>query len=190
MNTHTVKPTSVLVIGWSSIIASGIMVLVNLVSLLSFGAYDTLGLNSPLLTPYLPQATKKVMDLYRYSRMWTVYGIFYFLFVLVAGVQFLRLRAWGRTAMEAACWIGLLNAVVDTLLSYLMWQSMQETLSAVLRGLGGGQYSYLNPLRFFTIVAGFFLWVIPCGLMIVFLRRPKIREAVSLRRNSPGNRCD
>jgi hypothetical protein len=181
MNSQTAKPTSVLVIGWCSIVASGIMVLVNLVSLLSFSVYDTLGLNSPLLAPYMPQAMKKVMDLYRYSRMWTVYGIFYFLFVLVAGVQFLRLRAWGRAAMEAACWIGFLNAVVDTLLSYLMWRNMQETLSAVLRGLGGGQYSYLNPIGFFTIVAGFFLWVIPCGLMIVFLRRPKIRESVSLR---------
>jgi len=181
MNEQTTKPTSVIVIGWCTIIASGIMVLVNLVSLLSFGAYDTLGLNSPLLAPYLPQATKKVMDLYRYSRMWAVYGIFYFLFVMVAGIQFLRLRAWGRAAMEAACWIGLLNAVVDTLLSYIMWHSMQETLSAVLRGLGGGQYSYLNPLGLFTIVVGFFLWVIPCGFMIVFLRRPKIREAVSSR---------
>jgi hypothetical protein len=181
MNTQSAKPASVLVIGWCTVIASGIMVVVNVVSLLSFSAYDTIGLNSPLLAPYLSQAMKKVMDLYRYSRMWTVYGIFYFLFVLFAGIQFLRLRAWGRTAMEAACWIGFLNAVVDTLLSYVMWHSMQETLSAVLRGLGGVQYSYLNPIGFFTIVAGFFLWVIPCGLMIVFLRRPKIREAVSLR---------
>jgi hypothetical protein len=181
MDSQTVKPTSVIVIGWCTVIASGIMVLVDLVSLLSFSAYDTLGLNSPLLAPYLPQAMKKVTDLYRYSRIWTAYGIFYFMFVLFAGIQFLRLRAWGRAAMEAACWIGLLNAVVDTLLSYAMWHNMQETLSEVLRGLGGGQYSYLNPIGFFTIIAGFFLWVIPCGLMIVYLRRPKIREAVKLR---------
>jgi hypothetical protein len=155
MDSQTVKPTSVIVIGWCTVIASGIMVLVDLVSLLSFSAYDTLGLNSPLLAPYLPQAMKKVTDLYRYSRIWTAYGIFYFMFVLFAGIQFLRLRAWGRTAMEAACWIGLLNAIVDTLLSYTTWHNMQEMLSAVLRDLGGGQYSYLNPIGFFTIIAGF-----------------------------------
>ncbi|MEK6755294.1 MAG: hypothetical protein AABZ02_03985, partial [Bacteroidota bacterium] len=112
---------------------------------------------------------------------WTAYGIVYFLFVLVAGIQFLRMRAWGRSALETACWVGLLNAVIDTLLSYMIWQNMQETMSMVLKGLGGGQYAYLNPLGYIAIVAGFFLWVVPCGGMIVFLRRPKVRETVSLR---------
>jgi hypothetical protein len=31
------------------------------------------------------------------------------------------------------------------------------------------------------LAIGFILWVVPCGGMIVFLRRPKVRETVSLR---------
>jgi len=181
MNLPTNKPPSVLIIGWASVLASGLMVLVNLVSLVSYNMFDTMNLNVPGLSQYVPESMKKVMVLYGYSRIWTAYGIVYFLFVCVAGVQFLRLRAWGRTALEIACWVGLLNAVVDTMLSYMIWQNMQETLSLLMRGIGGGRYSYLHPLGFITIIAGFILWVVPCGGMIVFLRRPKVRETVSLR---------
>jgi hypothetical protein len=173
---------SITVIGWTTVIASAIMIVVNATSLLSYTMLDTLDLNVnvPLVSQYVPQSMKKIVDLYRYSRWWTGYGILYFGFVLIAGVQFLRLRASGRQALEIACWIGLANAVVDSALSYLIWKNMQDTLSMALRGLGGGQTSYINPLGFFTIVVGFFLWIIPSAGMIIYLRRPAIRQAASL----------
>jgi hypothetical protein len=58
---------------------------------------------------------------------------------------------------------------------------MQETLSMALKGLGGGQYSSINSLGLITIVVGFFLWIIPSAAMVVYLRSPKITQAVSLR---------
>jgi len=50
-----------------------------------------------------------------------------------------------------------------------------------MRGLGGGQYSSIDLLGLSTIVIGFFLWIVPSAAMIVYLRRPKIIQAVSLR---------
>jgi hypothetical protein len=120
------------------------------------------------------------MDLYSYSRIWTWYGILFFVFALVAGVQFVRLRAWGRKALEIVCWVGIFNALADTLLSFLIWKNMQDTLAMVMRGMGGSQYSFINPLGFFTIILGFFLWIIPSVGMVFYLRRPVIRQAVSL----------
>jgi hypothetical protein len=177
------RPSSITIIGWTTVMASAIMIVMNVASLLSYKMLDSLDLNlsSSLLSQYMPQSMKKVMDLYRYSRWWTWYGILFFGFVVVAGVQFLRLRAWGRKALEAACWIGLLNGFIDTVLSYTLWQSSQESLSLVMRQLGGSQYSYLNPLGLLTIIVGFFLWIIPSVAMIVYLRRPKIKEVVSAR---------
>ena len=177
------KLPSIAIIGWTTVIASVIMIVVNVTSLLAYSMFDSLdqSLSTPLLSQLLPQSMKKVLDLYRYSRWWTAYGIFYFAFVLVAGVQFLRLQAWGRKALEIACWIALFNALVDTALSYLIWQNMQETLSMALKGLGGGQYSSINSLGLITIVVGFFLWIIPSAAMIVYLRSPKIVQAVSLK---------
>ncbi|MCX6133421.1 MAG: hypothetical protein NTU47_06360 [Ignavibacteriales bacterium] len=178
----TPQHPSIAMIGWTTVIASAVMIVIDVLSLLSSTMLDTLDLSGsmPLLSQYVPDSTKTVVNLFRYSRWWTGYGILFFGFVLVAGLQFLRLRAWGRKALEIACWVGMFNAVVDTLLSYLIWQNMQETLSMALRGLGGGQYSYLNPLGLFTIVLGFLLWIVPSLAMIVYLRRPIIRQTVSL----------
>jgi len=52
-----------------------------------------------------------------------------------------------------------MNALVDTFLSYEIWSRMQEIFSVVLRFDGGVHSSYLNPLGFFTIMLGFFLWL-------------------------------
>jgi hypothetical protein len=174
---------SITIIGWTTVVASAIMILVNAMSLLSSSVLDSMDMSRsmPMLSQYVPQSMQKIISLYRYSRWWTGYGLAYFVFVLIAGLQFLRFRAWGRRALEVSCWIGLFNAFLDSALSYMIWSNMQDTLSMVMRGLGGGQSSYMNPLGFFTIVLGFFLWIIPSAAMIVYLRRPKIREAASRR---------
>jgi hypothetical protein len=174
------RPLSIPVIGWSTIMASVIMIVVDAISLFSFNTLDSFNLDASLVSQYVPQGMKKVMDLYSYSRVWTWYGIMFFGFTLVAGVQFVRLRAWGRKALETVCWVGMFNALVDTALSFFIWKNMQDTLSMVMRGAGGSQYSFINPLGFFTIVLGFFLWIIPSVGMVIYLRRPIIRQTVSL----------
>jgi len=177
------RPTSIPILGWSTIAASALMIIVNLSSLVTTSALEALNLNfdSPVFAQYVPQSMKSMLDLYTYSRWWTWYGVFYFGFTLAAGVQFVRLRAWGRSALETARWIALLNALVDTILSYKIWSSAQETFTVVLRAMGGSHSAYLNPLGFFTIVVGFLLWVVPAAGMIVYLRRSAIRQTVSLR---------
>lgn len=173
------RPLSIPVVGWSTITASVIMIAVDAMSLLSFNTLDSFNLDSSLLSQYVPQGVKKVVDLYSYSRVWTCYGTLFFGFALVAGIQFVRLRAWGRKALEIVCWVGIFNALADTTLSFLIWKNMQDTLSMVMRGTGGSQYSFINPLGFFTIALGFFLWIIPSVGMVIYLRRPVIRQAVS-----------
>jgi hypothetical protein len=178
--TNSPRPRSIPVIGWSTIMASVIMIAVDAVSLLSYNTLDSFNLDQSMLSQYVPQGVNKVMVLYSYSRIWTWYGILFFVFALVAGVQFVRLRAWGRKALEIVCWVGIFNALADTLLSFLIWKNMQDTLAMVMRGMGGSQYSFINPLGFFTIILGFFLWIIPSVGMVFYLRRPVIRQAVSL----------
>jgi hypothetical protein len=178
----TSRPSSITVIGLTTVASSAIMIVVGAMSLLSSTMLETLDSQSamPLLSQYVPQSMKRVIELYRYSRWWTVYGVLFFGFVLVAGVQFLRLRAWGRKALEIACWVGLFNAVVDAGLSYVLWKNMQEAFSMALRGLGGGGNSYVDSLGLITIVVGFILWVLPSVGMIIYLRRPIIRQIVNL----------
>jgi hypothetical protein len=158
-----------------------IIIAVDIVSLLSFNSLDSFNIDPSMLSQYIPQGARKVMDLYSYSRVWTCYGIVFFGCTLVAGYQFVRLRAWGRKALEILCWVGVLNALIDTALSFLMWKNMQDTLSMVMRGAGGSQYSFVNPLGLFAIILSLFLWIIPSIGMVIYLRRPAIRQAASLK---------
>jgi hypothetical protein len=174
------RPISIPVVGWSTIMASAVMIVVDAMSLLSFNTLNSLNMDASMISQYVPQGMKKVMDLYSYSRIWTWYGILFFGFALIAGIQFVRLRAWGRKALEIVCWVGIFNAVADTTLSFLIWQNMQDTLSMVMRGAGGSHYSFINPLGFFAIVLGFFFWIIPSIGLIIYLRKTAIRQAVSL----------
>lgn len=149
---------------------------------MSSSALDKLSasVDTALIGQYVPQSMQTVLSLYTYGRWWTWYGVLFFLFVLVAGVQFVRLKASGRTMLETACWIGFFNASVDTYLSFEIWSSTREALSMALQSMGGGHSTYLDPVAFFLIVLGFFIWIIPAAGLIFYLRRPIVRQTVSL----------
>lgn len=182
---ETSKPNphlpSISIVGLSTAIASALMILINIGSIVTTSALDDLNatFDSPLFAQHVPESLKSMLDLYAYRRWWTWYGILFFAFALAGGVQFYRRRAWGRSALEIVCWIGLINAFVDTYLSYEIWSRAQETFNVVLRSVGGGHSTYLNPLGFFTIVLGCILWFVPAVGIIIYLRRPAIREAMS-----------
>jgi hypothetical protein len=174
------RPMSIPVVGWSTVIGSAIMIAVDLVSILSYNSLDSLNMDASLVSQYVPDGAKKVMSLYSYGRIWNIYSIFFFGAALLAGFQFARLKAWGRKALGIVCWVGVFNAFVETMLSFVIWKNMQDTLSMVMRGAGGSHYSFINPLGFITIVVGFLLWIIPSVAMIFYLRRPAVRQAVNL----------
>jgi hypothetical protein len=124
--------------------------------------------------PQAKSGTDAISQLFQYSRMWSVYSILYFTYVFIGSVQFLRFKGIGRMMLEAACWIGLVNACIDSCLSYLLWKKMQEALSAVTGILGMGARN-LNPFGMATILLGFFMWIVPTIGMIIYLRRPSVR---------------
>jgi hypothetical protein len=66
------RPISIPVIGWSTIMASVIMIAVDLMSLVSYNSLESLNLDSSMLSQYVPQGVKKVMDLYAYSQVWKI----------------------------------------------------------------------------------------------------------------------
>jgi hypothetical protein len=125
----------------------------------------------------LPQAKSgmdSVTDIFQYNRIWSVYTILYFWFVFFGSIQFIRFQVVGRMILEIACWVGMLNACIDSFWSYILWKNMQTALSAVTGTMGMG-LGNLNPLGMATIVLGFFLWIIPTIGMIIYLRKPGLK---------------
>ncbi len=165
-------PRSVSVIGWSTILISIIMIFTEFISLFSNPMEQ---LNIVISTfPQVRNGMESVTQMIQYNRVWSIYTILYFIFIFVGAIQFIRCHSIGRTILEVACWFGMVNACVDSLLSYILWEKMQAALSSVMGAIEMG-LGYINPLGIFTIILGFLLWIIPSIGMILYLRSPKIR---------------
>jgi hypothetical protein len=76
--------------------------------------------------------------------------------------------------LEIACWVGIVNACIDTCISYMLMKQMQKAVSAVI-GTMGVSLGNLNPLGIAAIILGFFLWIIPTIVLIVYLRKPELK---------------
>jgi hypothetical protein len=168
----TFMSRSVRLIGWSTAFFSIIIILSEISHLLTNPMEQV-----RMVFQIMPQGNSgidAITDLNQYSRMWSVYTILYFWFVFFGSIQFIRFRTTGRLMLEIACWVGMVNACVDSFLSFMLWKQMQSVLSNIPGSLGM-DLGNLNPLGMTTIILGFFLWIIPTAGMILYLRKPALR---------------
>jgi hypothetical protein len=100
--------------------------------------------------------------------------IFFFCGVLVGAAQFVRYHESGRKILEITCWVGLVNACMDSFLSYILWKNTQDAFSAVMKSMGA-RLGNLSLIGIVTLILGFFLWIIPSIGMIVYLRSHKLK---------------
>jgi hypothetical protein len=167
---------SISVIGWSTVLLSIIIIFSEFISLFSSPLEQLSTLFS--LVPQARKSMESMTALFLLNRCWSVYTMLYFFVVLAGAIQFIRFRRIGRTILEIACWVGVVNACADSLLSYLFWKNMQAVLSSPM-GTTGMNLRYLNPLGIITMALGFFLWIAPSFGMILYLRNPKIKSAMT-----------
>jgi|WetSurMetagenome_2_1015567.scaffolds.fasta_scaffold47298_1 hypothetical protein len=166
-------PRSIFIIGWSIVLVAIIMILTELISLLS-NPMEQLNILASTF-PQVRNSMESMTHMIQYNRIWSIYTIFYFVFIFIGAIQFIRCQLIGRTILEIACWFGMVNACINSLLSYILWNNMQSTLSSAM-GAMGMNLGYINPLGMITFILGFFLWVIPCIGMIIYLRSRRIRS--------------
>jgi hypothetical protein len=100
--------------------------------------------------------------------------ILYFCGVLIGAVQFIRFQEIGRKILEIACWIGLINACLDSILSYIQLKNLQAAFTAAIKSMEGG-LGNLILFGMIPIILGFFLWIIPSIGMIVYFRRSELK---------------
>jgi hypothetical protein len=164
---------SIRIIGWSTALFS-IIIILSEVSNLSTDPMEQLNIVFNIF-PHAKSGMEAMADMFLYNRIWSVYTILYFTFVFIGSIQFIRCQAIGRMILEIACWIGIVNAFIDSFLSYMLLKQMQAALSSVTGTMGMGLGS-LNSLGKVTIILGFFLWIIPTIGMIVYLQKPALKE--------------
>jgi hypothetical protein len=165
---------SIRIIGWSTALCSMVIILSEFSSLLT-NPMEQLSVVFQMF-PQAKNSMDTMADTFLYNRIWSVYTILYFWFVLYGSIQFIQFHSIGRKILEIACWIGLANACIDSLLSYILWKQLQSILSSATGSMGMGMsLGNLNPLGMITIIFSFFLWVIPTIGMMVYLRKPALK---------------
>lgn len=150
------RPTCVTVIGWAWVVIGGLMVLspiMAIVNLAAFGALQRSGPDTPLMLRVLP--------------FLMVIQIAVGTLGLAAGVNFLKLKPWSRPVLEVLTWLLLLYVIGFTVFSIFHWISLAEGPDAfALAGAITG------------IVAGGGIYGVPLGIMLKYLRGPKVKEAL------------
>ncbi len=173
------RPRSITVIAWSSILTGGFLVL---------GAFFGFVALKLLI---LRLGQEGIMQLYNSSTIFSNIGIsplvFFILlgvlqlgvgiFFLVAGIQFLKLRAWARTALEISTWLGLIYGVISGLWGIYEWTSMDPT-TVFGKGIPIDAYA-LKRFGVIASVVGMAVWTILSIVIIKLLRGETIRNAVS-----------
>lgn len=170
----TILAKTIRTIGWSAIAISIIVVISESINLLLYNPARQLDFILQMLPNQRRAELSTSVNIFRYSQIWSVYTILYFLFVLLGAVQFIRFRASGRTLLEYAASIGILNACLESSLNFAIWKNLQSILSSVVGYLGVPAQNF-RPFGILSIIGSFALWIVPSVSLIVYLRKPAVR---------------
>ena len=101
----------------------------------------------------------------RYFDTLAILQILFALFIIIACIQFLKLHAWARAALEGISWLGLVFVAGFG----IFWIAESTADPPPIFGL-------IGIVMGATIVA---IWAVPLVVIIKFLRSIRIREAVT-----------
>jgi hypothetical protein len=189
---------SVTVIGWIFIAVAALGILSGLMTLLMYASMkqiegfefppsreDMLGPATSEMPPVLVAVFGAVPVFFRYFDAMIIFQILFAIFTLIAGIQFLKLQAWARAALEFISWWGLVGLICFYAFWLAVWISVGRMMSAIPMAEGG-------PPPFFLVFGGIaatltlLFWAIPHIVVIKFLRGRTIREATSHSREAAG----
>ncbi len=172
------RPTSVTVIGWLSIGLAAFMMLSAGMGLFSAIMIEqATGGQFPKAVGGAPGMLHVVMGIFRYFKLLAAAQLVVAAAVIIAGIRFLALRAWARTALEVFYWVSLLYVVGFGSFWLISWVSAVSQIPAT-------EQPPIEPAVFslFGIVMGLavmLMWAVPLGVVIWVLRGRTVREATA-----------
>lgn len=150
------RPTCVTVIGWAWIIIGSLMCL---------GA--TLGLFGSLMFVNMAQNEPDMPFMIKIFPLLAIVQIGVAVLGLVSGIKFLKFEAWSRSTLEGLTWILLIFILGFMVFWEFNWISMTSDNDP-------GSFGIMGAIMGVVITA---IYVIPTGIMLKYLRGPKVRNA-------------
>ncbi len=171
------RPTSITVIGWTFIVSAILMILSGGMGLMMFSLMNQMKADVPPITEELPDQFRAPAIIFEYYVLISLFEIAGAIFVLIAGIQFLKLRKWARNALEIISWLSLVFTVVFGIYWVISWVSLSSKIP-IQEGVSG-----VPPMLgvFGAVMGGVvtLIWAAPLVVIIYFLRGKTIKEAVS-----------
>jgi hypothetical protein len=172
--TEKKKPSSVAVIAWSYILLALFVILVSGLSV--FG--------SQYVNQQIETMPNEILESFpgmgfimQHSGFLLILQTICAIFMLVAGIEFLRLRAWARTAVEILTWLCIVFAVIIVLFFIMTWLNITSQMMTFEDN--SGTSSALTVLGIGVGMVLMVLFVIPLLMIIRTLRGKAVRDAVS-----------
>lgn len=171
------RPAGVSVVAWIWIV-SGLFIIVG--GVMGIGALSDL----PELMPdnahrtRMPAAVAVMLGLSHYLIWLTLIQLAVAVLAIVAGVYFLRLRAWARGVLELLTWLSLVMVISLGFFWLPMWMMTSEQFLP-----RDGSIDVEKVKMIGLVLGGVFMVVsaIPLAMMIKTLRSPAVKHALSAR---------
>jgi hypothetical protein len=172
--TEKKKTASIAVIAWSYILLALFVILFSGLSV--FGS-TYVNQQMETMPDEILESIPGVLFIMQHSGSLLILQTICAIFMLIAGIEFLRLRAWARTAVEILSWLCIVFAVMIVLFFIMTWLNISSQMMAFEDN--DGTSSALNVLGIGVGIVLMVLFVIPLLMMIRALRGKAIRDAVS-----------
>lgn len=175
MGTVAKRPTSVTVIGWIFIVTAILIIFSGVMGFMAFSFIEQMKQEGmPQIPEGMPMPFKAMSVIFKYFGILALLQIVFAVFVLIAGVQFLRLKAWARTALEIVSWLSLFYIIGFGIFWVASWISMTPGLSSV-KGAPPAMFKIIGAGMGIMVMAVFAILI---SVIIKFLRGAEIKKTV------------
>jgi hypothetical protein len=152
------RPTCVTVIGWAWIIIGGLMCLSAIMALFS-----------SVMIREMSQTDPNIPFIFKIFPILAIVQVCIAVIGLISGINFLKLKAWSRSTLEILTWLFLIFILGFMIYWVFNWVSMSS-------GHGPRGFGVMGAVMGVVITG---IYGVPLGIMLKYLRGPKVRNAIN-----------
>jgi hypothetical protein len=173
---HKRRPTSVTVIAWIFIAGAILMILSGGMGFAAFTFMKQTAGGLPPVPEDIPGQLGIMKFIFQYFELIAIVQVAFAIFVMIASIQFLRLRRWARTALEVITWLGLVYAVGFGIFWVVSWIGITSNIPITEGTVGPSpKFNMVGAVMGSVITL---CWAVPLVVIIIFLRGKTIRRAL------------
>ncbi len=170
------RPTSVTVIGWIFIAGAILMILSGGMGFAAFTFMKQTTGGVPPVPENIPGQLRVMKFVFQHFELIAMVQVAFAIFVIIASIQFLRLRRWARIALEVVAWLGLVYLVGFGIVWVVSWIGITSNIHLTEGTVGPSPKFNMVGAIMGSVVTVF--WAVPLVVIIIFLRGKTIRRAL------------